>query len=142
MGRFRERLAAFFFGRNGPDELSRLFWWASLIFLVLSTVIRLFVSVLAGYILYGVSLILFGVSLYRVLSKNVSKRREENSKYLLFRGKIKAFFMRQKNKKQFKDTYIYVKCPNCKNILRFRRIVGEHRAKCPCCHKDFDLNIR
>jgi len=142
MGRFRERLAAFFYGRNGPDELCRLLWWVSLIFLILSTVIRLFVSVLAGYILYSVSLVFIFLSLLRAFSKNVSKRREENAKYLLFRGKIKAFVMRQKNKKQFKDTYIYVKCPNCKNILRFRRIVGEHKAKCPCCHKDFDLNIR
>ena len=142
MGRFRERLAAFLYGRNGHDELCRLLWWVSLAFLITSTVIRLFVSVLAGYILYGVSLVFIFLSLLRAFSKNVSKRREENAKYLLLRGKIKAFFMRQKNKKQFKDTYIYVKCPNCKNILRFRRIVGEHRAKCPCCHKDFDLNIR
>lgn len=142
MGRFRERLAAFLYGRNGPDELCRLFWWVSVVFLVLSTVIRIFVSLLAGYILYGVSLIFFGVSLYRALSKNVSRRREENGRYLRMKGKIRAFFERQRNRRKYKDTYIYVKCPNCKNILRFRRIVGEHRAKCPCCHKDFDLNIK
>lgn len=142
MGKFSERIARFFYGRNGPDDLCRLLWWISLIFLVASTIIRLFVSIVAGYILYGVALVFIGWSLFRSFSRNVSKRREENLKYLVFRGKIKAFFMRQKNRKKYKDTYIYVKCPNCHNILRFRRIVGEHRAKCPCCHKDFDLNIR
>lgn len=142
MGRFRQRLAAFMYGRNGPDALYRLLWILSVIMMLLSSVIQLFVSPLAGYILYGIALVLLFLAMFRVLSKNIARRRRENEKYLRLKRRVKMFFARMKNKKKFRGTYIYVKCPNCRNILRFRRVIGKHTATCPCCRHSFELNIK
>ena len=142
MGRFRQRLAAFMYGRNGPDALYSLLWILSVIMMLLSSVIQLFVSPLAGYILYGIALVLLFLAMFRVLSKNIARRRRENEKYLRLKRRVKMFFARMKNKKKFRGTYIYVKCPNCRNILRFRRVIGKHTATCPCCRHSFELNIK
>ena len=142
MGRFRERLAAFLYGRNGPDELYKFLWITSFVLLIISTIIRLFVSVIAGNIILLVSVLLVAYTMFRTFSKNIQRRRAENAAYLRIKVKIKSFFTRMKNRRKYKDAFIYVKCPECKNILRFKRVVGEHRAKCPCCNHVFDLNIR
>ena len=141
MNRFRERLAAFMYGRNGPDELYRLTWWVSLALIIVSTVL-MFISRIAGRIVYGaaIAVIIYGV--FRLLSKNTERRRRENSGYLNLKRRIKSFFERMRNRKKYKDVYIYTKCPNCKNILRLPRVEGKHTAKCPCCNNKFDIEIR
>ena len=127
------------YGRNGPDGLYNFIWICSLVILVVSIPIRAFVSPVAGYILYGVAMILLVISILRVLSRNVEARRRENMKYLQIKGRIKSFFVRQKNRRKYKDTYIYVRCESCKNILRLPRSVGKHTVKCPCCRHEFEI---
>ena len=130
------------YGRNGPDRLYTFILWASAILLLISMVIEAFVSLVAGYILQGVAFVLIIYAFFRVFSKNVSKRRAENERYLRIKFKIHAFFTRQKNRKKYKDTFIYTKCPSCKNVLRFKRVAGTHTAKCPCCKHIFEINIK
>lgn len=142
MEKFREKLAAFMYGRNGPDALYRLLWVTSLVLILISSVIRLFVSHTAGYIIYGAAIVLLVLAMFRVFSKNLARRRRENEAYLRFKKRVGMFFARMRNKNKFRGTYIYVKCPECRNILRFKRVVGKHTATCPCCRHSFDLNIR
>ena len=142
MGRFRRWLAVFLYGRNGPDQLYNFLMWTAAILLLISIVIRAFVSYVAGIILYAVAILLMIYALSRVFSKNVSKRAAENERFLRLKFKIKAFFTRQKNRRKYKDDFIYTKCPSCKNVLRFKRVPGTHTAKCPCCKYTFEINIK
>ena len=141
MNRFRERLAAFMYGRNGPDELYRFSWWVSLVLTIIICVLMFF-SRIAGRITYIAALVVMILGMWRLLSRKVDKRRRENAAFLNFKRKIKSFFERGRNKRKYKDVYIYKKCPKCKNILRFPRVVGEHTVKCPCCSEKFDIEIR
>ena len=129
------------YGRNGPDELYRLTWWVSLVLIIISTVL-MFISPIAGRIVYCVALMFIIYGAFRMLSRKTDRRRSENAAYLRFKRKIKSFFERRRNKKKYKDVYIYTKCPNCKNILRFPHVVGAHTAKCPCCNHKFDIEIK
>jgi len=142
MRRFRERLAAFMYGRNGPDSLYTFVLWVSAIILLISTILKAFVSLTIGYVLQGVAFILIIYAFFRAFSRNVEKRSAENERYHQIKFKIRAFFTRQKNRKKYKNTFIYIKCPSCKNVLRFKRVVGTHNAKCPCCKHTFEINIR
>ena len=74
----REKLARFFAGRNGVDQLGRAVMIVTVILLVVSMFTHgrlsdlLFVLVLIGII----------YMYFRMFSRNVTKRREENAKYL------------------------------------------------------------
>ena len=68
---------------------------------------------------------------------HLPKRQEENRKYLKWsanvRFQIKAFFTRQKMRKEYK----YFRCPGCKSLMRLHRGRGEVEMDCPKCHTHF-----
>ena len=35
----------------------------------------------------------------------------------------------------------YQKCPNCKRVLKLRKIKGTHTVKCPVCANHFNIKI-
>ena len=76
-------------------------------------------------------------TLFRIFSKNLPKRQEENRKYLKWsanvRFQIKAFFTRQKMRKEYK----YFRCPGCKSLMRLHRGRVEVEMDCPKCHTHF-----
>jgi len=137
----REKIASILYGRNSPDEFYNFLTWTVLILLLISIIVSYF-NFIAGKIINGVALILFVYAIYRIFSKNTPKRQAENFRFLRIKSKIRNFFSLQKNKIKNRKTSIYIKCPSCKNILKFPRVVGEHSAKCPCCYHKFDINIR
>ena len=73
-----------------------------------------------------------------VLSRNISKRQAENSRYEHFlhnwRKELNQFIMRLKGTKEYK----YFRCPSCKTRLRLRRGCGEKHITCPVCKNQFD----
>ena len=102
-------------GRNGPDDLYRLMNIVALIIIMLDLFIR---NRTASAILYIVALGLIIASICRVYSKNVSKRRQENYKYVVFKNKIKSKFKLLSDKWKYRKTQIFRSCPNCKLTLR------------------------
>lgn len=74
----RDRMMRFMYGRNGVDEFGR----AENIFILVLLVISLFVKWLP---LYLVCMLLIVHMYYRVFSKNIAKRQEENRKYTTLR---------------------------------------------------------
>ena len=79
---------------------------------------------------------------YRVFSKKIYKRSNENQRYLkirnLFLRKLKSF----KSEKRDRN-YIYKKCPKCRKILKlplpFKR--GLKHVVCPKCKKRLSLFV-
>ena len=128
--RLRMWFIRFMTGRNGVDILAYHALWASLILSLISMfdptrITSLLSSTLMVYMLF------------RVLSRNISKRQAENARYTLFYEKVskevKQFFLRLKGMKEYK----YFRCPGCRNRLRMKRGAGEKQITCPVCRHQF-----
>ena len=131
---FRERVASFMVGRYGVD---RLYYFLLAVCFIL-IVINLFIDSL---VISLVESALFVYTFYRVLSRNVYKRQQENEKFIKIGEYFKKRFNLQKCKVRDRKTHVYKKCPSCKNNLRLPKQKGKHSVVCPCCKHRFDVKI-
>ena len=143
---FKNRLARFLYGRYGTDNLYNALFLTQIIVLFLGAVLNLLGHVSAtfaiiSYILYSISLVLFGFTLFRFFSRNITKRRIENQKYLRFRERWHSRFRLLKNRFREGKTHVFRRCKQCKATLRLPRKRGRHAVKCPCCQQRFHVTI-
>ena len=131
---FKERIAGFMAGRYGIDRMYHFL-------LAVCTILILINVFVNSLILSIIEIGLFVYTFYRVLSRNVYKRQQENEKFIKFIDKPKKFFNLQKCKVRDRKTHVYRRCPSCKNNLRLPRQKGEHTVVCPCCKHRFDVKI-
>ena len=134
MGKFQNKVQRFFYGRNGVDKLNRFIFFLYFI----SFIVYLFVK---HYTVLIVSSILLIIYFYRMLSKKLYKRQKENEIYLKITSSIKKPFLRFFHRIRDRKTHVYKKCPNCKKILKLRKVKGEHTVKCPVCANHFNIKI-
>ena len=134
MNKFRQILENFLRGRYGIDELGQTMFAFYIATFLLNLITR-------QPIFYTLGLIFVVIFLYRCLSTNISKRYQENQKYLEKFGKLHRFFRIQKRKWNDRDTHVYRKCPNCGATIRLPKIKGKHTTNCPKCHKDFNVKV-
>ena len=121
------------YGRNGSDQLGRAAIVAALVLDVVSMfVIRNRHLQLVGILLYWVAIALLLYAIFRAFSKNLYKRREENSKFLRWTWKVKNG--RSAAKARHADTaHKYFTCKNCKTICRVPVGKGKVIITCPKC---------
>ena len=131
---FKERLARFMIGRYGID---RLYYFLMAVCFIL-IVINIFVS---SIWISLIETLLIGYAIYRVMSKNIYKRQQENEKFTKIADKPKKFLNLQKCKNRDKATQVYKKCHSCKSNLRLPKEKGEHTVVCPCCKHRFSIKI-
>ena len=129
----RQKFTQFMSGRNGNDQLN--------LFLLITDVVLLLLSGMfagsLGKILYPVVILLLGYAYFRMLSRNLCKRSEENGKYLRLRYKLMAEFrIRWERWVQRKD-YKFFTCPSCKTTLRVPRGHGKIQIVCRKCGNSF-----
>lgn len=119
-------LRRFMIGRYGADQLSLALIIANLLISILS---RIFNSKILSIFSFIISIFI----LYRILSRNVSKRYEENMKFLNKWNPIKNRI--RKKVRRIKDLkyYKYYKCSGCKQKLRVPRGKGKISITCPKC---------
>lgn len=126
----RNWLRNFMIGRYGPDQLYWVFFIPAVILAALAGIPSLF---FLRYISYALIII----ALYRMLSRNIPRRRRENDRFLSIwwpvKTKIKNFFKRLRDRKH----YHFFKCPSCKNTLRVPRGKGKIQITCPKCGERF-----
>ena len=123
-------LRKFMIGRYGPDQLSIAMLFLSL---VLSMVLFFFPASVLNYIVY----LPFAVFLFRALSKNIAKRREENNKFMKIWKPIASWFNNKKYRMQNSKTHRYYSCPSCKQSVRVPKGKGKIRITCPKCKLEF-----
>ena len=126
----RERLQRFMIGRYGMDAFSK---FLMIVWIVL-WVLEIFTN---SGILSILSLALLVYMYYRMFSRNIQKRYQENVKYLDIKNKIVSKFQSKKSiMKQRKTHHIY-KCPTCKQKIRIPRGKGRICITCPKCKTEF-----
>ena len=126
--RIRCALARFMYGRNGVDQLC----WALLVVeLALSLLVPMLgidaLSVAAQLLAYVCSFLIF----FRILSRNLVKRRAENAKFLSWWQPKKNAIAGAKARSADKE-HKYVKC-SCGSYCRVPRNVGKIELTCPKC---------
>ena len=82
-------LARFMYGRNGVDQLSLVIVVGSLVLDLISMLVAPHLLWL-GNVLYTVSIVAWIYALFRIFSKNLTKRRSENQRWLNWMWRMKS----------------------------------------------------
>ena len=118
-------------GRYGSDQLSiaLIFLCAILIFISgFSTKLRAF-----SYLSY----IFLILSIFRTFSKDINKRRLENSKFAILVSPFYSWCNKKIRSLQDAKTHKYFDCPNCKQKLRLPKGKGKISITCTKCKTEF-----
>jgi len=116
------------YGRNGPDQLV----WAMLIAeLVLSFAASLITIRAVRAVLRLLMLALTLLAFYRMFSRNLTKRRAENARFLRWWTPVRTGF-REERRRRADKAHKYVKC-GCGAWCRVPRGVGRVELMCPVC---------
>lgn len=122
------------YGRYGVDQFSRFLTYAALVVLVLN----LFIKGILGIILWYAAIILLVYAYFRMLSKNFTKRRAENAKFLKWSTPIANEIKNERERFGQRKDYKFFRCPSCKAMLRVPRGKGKIRVTCRKCGTAFE----
>ena len=136
--KLRSGYSRFMAGRYGFD---RLCLFLLVLYLLFSLTARFMPNIVLYLVFVTLSLAVFGCALFRFLSKNTHRRYLEGQKFDAVYKKVKAFFKLQKNRFRDRKTHVYVKCKNCKAVLRYPKVKGRHTSTCPRCGTLLEIRI-
>ena len=116
-------------GRNGNDALNRFLLVCDLLLLLLSALLR------GPFFLLALALLIY--IYFRMLSRNVYKRQDENGRYLRARYKLQSrLHLIGERWKQRRDYKFFV-CPSCHATLRVPKGRGKIKIVCRKCGTSF-----
>ena len=132
----KEKFMRFMQGRNGVDQFARFTMGVALAAIVLTLFTGTRRGIGAFLDLFGMAAIVY--TYFRIFSKNISKRYQENQKYLQMTDKLRTRFQKEKRMmSQRKDYHIY-SCPGCGQKIRIPRGgFKKVEIECPKCHTKF-----
>ena len=110
----REKLRQFMIGRYGTDGLNQFLSIASIVMLLISLITRVSLFTYVG-------MVLLILCYYRSLSRNISKRTEENYKFYTIKDRITGKTNGLKDQWANRKLYHYYRCPQCRQKLRVSR---------------------
>ena len=126
----KEKIRQFMIGRYGTDGLNQFLNIASLVLVLAYILTRL------PLLLY-VGVVLLGFCYYRMFSRNISKRTEENYKCYTLKDRVSSKFRSWKEQWANRKVYHYYRCPQCHQKLRVPRGRGRIQISCPRCGTQF-----
>ena len=127
---WRDKFTNFMYGRYGVDQLSRFMLVVIFILCVLSLFIK-------GSFMSLLILVLIILTYYRMFSKNINKRYQENEAFLRRQFYVSEWWKKWKFRYQESRKYHIYRCPNCKQKVRVPRGRGRISIHCPKCGTDF-----
>ena len=131
----KDKFYRFMQGRYGVDQFAKFTMGVALVSIVLAIFVNTGSS--AGSLLDMLGLVAIVYTYFRIFSRNISKRAQENQKYLSATAKLRQRLNKEKNMmKQRKDYHIYT-CPSCRQKVRIPRGKGKIEISCPKCHSKF-----
>ena len=132
MGKIRNALIRFMYGRNGADKLGQVMLWVYLAVILLQTLFGALEMVAPVAVLTVLGYVLMFTILFRMLSRNLAKRRAENQKFLNWWWKVKNGRSAAKARKADTD-HKYFTCGTCKTVCRVPAGKGKIVITCPKC---------
>ena len=125
----RNAIQRFMYGRYGNDRLNTCLIFTYLLLYLLSAVTRF-------ELLYYLATGLLLLALFRMLSRNLPRRRGENAKFLEKTGPLTRWLRFQRTIRTDKE-HRYFQCPNCSQHLRVPRGKGKITVTCRSCGASF-----
>ncbi len=120
-------------GRNGNDELNRFLLFADAFVLLLAMVF----SKTLGRFLMPLALIVLCITYFRMFSRNLLRRSEENGKYMILRSRVQGTLRLWKEQWVQRKDYKFFVCPACRTTLRVPRGRGKIKIVCRKCGNSF-----
>ena len=129
----RNAMLRFMYGRNGMDHLNRALFWVYIALWAVGGLVlpALKLEKLAGAVNIAMYAMMFYI-FYRMFSKNLYKRREENQKWINWWWKVKNASAGAKARHADKE-HKYFTCKSCKTICRVPTGKGKIVITCPKC---------
>ncbi len=119
----KDKLVKFMTGRYGVDALSKFLLYIAIGLMVIGIIFR-------NSIFNSLAMVLLLIGYFRMFSKNIQSRYNENIKYWNIRNRFLNIF------KGRKTHHIY-KCPSCKQKIRIPKGKGKIEITCPKCRTQF-----
>lgn len=129
MNGIMEKIRQLMAGRYGNDFLNAVLFIFGAVISVVCSLFRIPFGSLISFIPYG-------IVLYRMLSKDYTKRSAENARFLELSKPWRDFLMKKFRQLQDED-HRYYSCPKCHNTLRVPKGRGKIKISCPHCNKEF-----
>lgn len=124
-----DRIKQFMAGRYGNDQLN-------LALMISGCVLTFFLSLFdIAYVRY-LGLLPYILAAVRMLSKDITRRQQENLKFLKISAPWRQFIIKKVRQFQDKD-HRYYQCPQCHQTLRVPKGRGKIKISCPFCNKEF-----
>lgn len=123
-------LQRFMMGRYGNDNLN-------IVLFVLYFVLYLLSGIIHSNLLAFIALALVTLSFYRTFSRNITKRRAENAKFMELVRPAVRWFRTKKSRRQDRE-HCYFRCPNCGQQLRVPKGKGKISITCRSCGVSFE----
>ena len=138
MQNFLQKVMIFMQGRYGSDQLNI----SILVVVLVLNLVNVFVfNFIASLVISLIGYALIGFAVFRMLSRNIERRRAENTAFLPVYNAVTGWFKLTVKKFRERKEYRYVKCPVCKAQLRVRNVKGKHTVRCPRCSNEFKKKI-
>ena len=131
----REKFMRFMQGRNGVDPFGRFTMGVALVSIILGIFLRDGNVLKAMLDTIGFMAIIY--TYFRMFSRNIQKRYQENCKYLEIKNKVLFRFRKEKNMMEQRKTHHIYTCPGCGQKIRIPKGKGKIEIDCPKCHTKF-----
>lgn len=130
MNGFREHFQRFMVGRYGMDRLGHFLNGAAFVIIAAGFFSRIRLLDMAG-------MVFLILCYFRMFSKNIGKRFQENQKFERIWFRISEAFRKWRFKLQQSRKFHIYKCPSCGQKIRIPRGKGKISIHCPKCGTDF-----
>lgn len=129
--RIGNALSRFMYGRNGVDRLGLTMIWAALLLDIINMLLREkpVVSGITGL----VSGVLLFTALFRMFSRNLEKRRAENTRFMEKVWRPVSRRMAGARQQRMDKEHRYFTCHRCGAVCRVPRGKGRIVITCPRC---------
>ncbi len=126
----RERIQRFMIGRYGNDDLGKFTLGLTIALYIINIFFRM-------RLISTLMFLTAVIGIYRMFSKNIQKRYQENVKFLNLKNKFMAKWKRGKTDFEQRKTHHIYRCPTCRQKIRIPRGKGRICITCPKCKTEF-----
>ncbi len=126
----REKFQRFMIGRYGNDDLGKFTLGLTIALYIINIFFRI-------RLISTLMFLTAVIGIYRMFSKNIQKRYQENIKFLNLKNKFMAKWNRGKSDFEQRKTHHIYRCPTCRQKIRIPRGKGRICITCPKCKTEF-----
>lgn len=131
----KERFARFMAGRNGNDQLNTFLLYVVCASIILGLILKKVAFL--GSLFNTLGLAALVLLYFRMLSKNINRRSEENGKFIRMKYKVFGYLKAIKERWVQRKDYKFFTCPSCRAVLRVPRGHGKIKIVCRKCGNTF-----